>query len=72
MKKSPYDKNKLVDLYQKVAYELHGIIYLPHYVIEHRYVSPGFGVTNDNLYTEKELKDAGAERQVLMLWSRSW
>jgi len=61
-----------VDVYESVAYYLRGVIYLPHYTIRNRYVSPGYGFHNEKLYTEKELKVAGAEKQILMLWNRSW
>jgi len=35
-------------------------------------VSPGYGLTHEELFTEKELRNMGAKQQVLMLWSRSW
>jgi len=60
------------ELFQKLAYVLHGIIYLPHYTEKGRYVSPGYGLSHFDLYNENDLKLAGAKPQILMLWSRSW
>ena len=64
--------NAKVETYQKLAYKKDDVIYLPHYNIANRYVSPGYGLKNLDLYTEGELKSMGCKPQVLMLWSRSW
>lgn len=65
-------QGSMEELYQTVTYKLQDVYYLPHYVIKNFYVSPGYGFHNEKLYTEKELRDMGAEREVLPLWKRSW
>ena len=61
-----------VDLFEKQVFVLHGITYLPHYNKRSQFVSPGYGASNYNLYTKKELIDAGAKPKTEMLWERSW
>jgi len=51
---------------------LNGIIYLPHYNERNKYVSPGYGLHNYDLYTEKELLSKNAKPEAMMLWLRSW
>lgn len=58
--------------FQKIVFVKGEITYLPHYVYKNMYVSPGYGLTHEELLTEKELRDMGAKQQVMMLWSRSW
>ena len=61
-----------VDLFEKQVFVLNGITYLPHYNIRSQFVSPGYGQSNNNLYTKRELMDAGAKSKTEMLWERSW
>jgi hypothetical protein len=61
-----------VDLFEKQVFVLHGITYLPHYNIRSQYVSPGYGKSHYNLYTKRELMDAGAQSKTEMLWERAW
>jgi len=60
------------DLYSKKTFVLNGIIYLPHYNERNKYVSPGYGLHNYDLYTEKELLSKNAKPEAMMLWLRSW
>jgi len=60
------------EVHQKIVFVKGEITYLPHYVYKHMYVSPGYGLTHEELFTEKELRNMGAKQQVMMLWSRSW
>jgi len=60
------------EVHQKIVFVKGEITYLPHYVFKHMYVSPGYGLTHEELFTEKELRNMGAKQQVMMLWSRSW
>ncbi len=52
-----------------IAYNLKGILYLPHYS-ERVYVGLGYGVTNFDTYLGIELKALGAKPVELALWKR--
>ena len=43
------------------AFSLNGISYVPHYQIENRYVSPGFGLTHWQTWSGLDLVSIGAK-----------
>lgn len=54
------------------VYELNKIPYLPHYTERHKYVGPGYGLTNTQEYTADELLALGATVKSEYLTVRWW
>ena len=52
--------------------KFNGIVYLPHYQDENRYVRPGYGVSHYETYSGLELIALGAAVTSLPLWPRAW
>jgi hypothetical protein len=49
------------------CYRIHGITYVPHYLLRGTYVGPG-----NHSFTESYLKNFGAESVRLLLWPRRY
>ena len=64
------DQNKQVSLYEQAAYELRGIVYVPHYRNSDIYVGPGYPRHNMTRYSAAELELMGANPRIEFLWSR--
>ncbi len=64
------DQNKQVSLYEQAAYELRGIVYVPHYRNSDIFVGPGYPRHNVTRYSAEELMLMGAKPRVEFLWSR--
>ena len=62
---------EIADKFATKVYKLDQVIYVPHYQDGSVYVRPGYGRVHRDVYTEKELIDAGAKPSNLMLWPRS-
>jgi hypothetical protein len=60
------------DLYGTQTFVIDEIPYLPHYNMKDKYVSPGYGKHNFNLFTESQLRAAGGKVKIEMLWERAW
>ena len=58
-------------LFPTETYILHGIRYVPHYRNVAVFVGPGYPKQSPSRYTSEDLLSAGAEKDVVMLWSRS-
>ena len=61
--------NDEAPLFQNIAYQLHGVNYLPHYRNESIFVGPGYP-QHSRIYSAVELVNAGANKIVMNLWSR--
>ena len=71
------EHNTPAPTFNQKCYELHGIVYLPHYSMPSRFVAPGMKLkdltaeeTIAKTYSESELWDAGANLIKLPLWHR--
>lgn len=53
------------------VYKMGQVTYVPHYQDGSVFVRPGYGQYHRDVYTEKELIDAGAKPSSMMLWPRS-
>ena len=58
-------------LYSMVVYKKNGITYLPHYRNWSIFIGPGYPHACNKRYTAEELTEAGATKDVAMLWSRA-
>ncbi len=63
-------QNLRVSQYEQAAYELRGIVYVPHYRNNAIFVGPGYPVHNVTRYSAEELMLMGAVPRVEFLWSR--
>lgn len=61
----------IADKFPTKVYKLGPVMYVPHYQDGSIYVRPGYGRFHTDIYTEKELIDAGAKPSMFMLWPRS-
>jgi coproporphyrinogen III oxidase-like Fe-S oxidoreductase len=64
------DQNKQVSLYEQTAYELRGIVYVPHYRNNAIFVGPGYPRHNVTIYTAADLLALGAVERTEFLWQR--
>ena len=64
------DQNKQVSLYEQAAYELRGIVYVPHYRNSDIFVGPGYPMHNMTIYTAADLLALGAVERTEFLWQR--
>lgn len=62
---------EIADKFPTKVYKLGPVMYVPHYQDGSVYVRPGYGRSHRDIYTEKELIDAGAKPSSFMLWPRS-
>jgi hypothetical protein len=60
----------MMETYPCIAYQLKGILYLPHYS-EKFYIRPSYGITHFDSYLGIELRALGAKPVELALWKRS-
>jgi hypothetical protein len=63
-------QNLRVSQYEQTAYELRGIVYVPHYRNNAIFVGPGYPRHNVTRYSAEELMLMGAVPRVEFLWSR--
>lgn len=56
-------------LFERYAYTLNGVTYLPHYT-KNVFVGPGYPLHNEREYTAAELEAAGATRIKTFLFAR--
>jgi len=63
-------QNLRVSQYEQAAYELRGIVYVPHYRNNAIFVGPGYPRHNVTRYSAEELMLMGAVPRVEFLWSR--
>lgn len=71
------EHNTPAPTFQQKCYQLHEIIYVPHYSMPSRFVSPGMKLkdltaeeTISKTYSESELRENGAKMITLPLWHR--
>jgi len=57
-------------LYPTPAYRLNDVLYVPHYRNSSVFVGPGYPHLNNKKYSVFALEDAGATKEIHMLWSR--
>lgn len=57
--------------YPTEVYKKEGVTYVPHYRNSSIFVGPGYPHTCKHKYTAEELVEAGAKKEVSMLWSRA-
>jgi hypothetical protein len=56
-----------------LVFRLGQIIFLPHYFMKNKYVSPGYHETyNPVRYSSDQLKALGAQPMMMKLWERHW
>lgn len=63
-------QNLRVSQYEQAAYELRGIVYVPHYRNTKIFVGPGYPRHNMTRYSAAELELMGANPRMEFLWSR--
>lgn len=56
-------------LFERHAYQLNGVTYLPHYT-KNVFVGPGYPLHNEREYTAGELEQAGAVKVKTFLFAR--
>jgi hypothetical protein len=61
-----------MDLEMLPCYSLRGILYVPHYNRQDKYVRPGYGREHFEEYSWMALAALGARKVMQPLWSRSW
>lgn len=64
--------NSKADMMTQQALSLNGILYLPHYQEQNRFVSPGYGLTHWLTFSGIELIALGAKVVNEALWLRGW
>ncbi len=63
-------QNLRVSQYEQAAYELRGIVYVPHYRNNAIFVGPGYPRHNVTIYTAADLLALGAVERTEFLWQR--
>ena len=64
--------NSKAEVMPQQAIELNGIVYLPHYQEQSRFVAPGFGINHWLTYSGIELMALGGRIINEALWLRAW
>lgn len=59
------------ELIPKTVYQLDGIMYVPHYQDDEKFVGPGYNLVHFKEYTQDELVSMGARSATYPLWSRA-
>jgi hypothetical protein len=59
-----------VERYPTVTYRLNDTLYVPHYRNSSIFVGPGYPRQDARTYSAFALEDAGAMKEMAMLWSR--
>jgi hypothetical protein len=61
-----------MDLQMLPCYSLRGVLYVPHYNRQDKYVRPGYGKNHFEEYSSIALLGLGAKKLLQPLWHRSW